>query len=57
MCIRDSEDSLARSLVIGSLWERLRDGALAPSEFTEVALRVIPVEEHTVCLLYTSRCV
>ena len=44
------EDSLARSLVIGSLWERLRDGALAPSEFTEVALRVIPVEEHTVVL-------
>jgi aminopeptidase N len=44
------DDSLARSLVLGSLWERLRDGALAPSEFVEVLLRVIPVEEHTVVL-------
>jgi len=44
------DDSLARSLVLCSLWERLRDGALAPSEFVEVLLRVIPVEEHTVVL-------
>ena len=44
------DDSLARSLVLGSLWEMLRDGALAPSDFADVLLRVIPVEEHTVVL-------
>ncbi|OPZ53690.1 MAG: Aminopeptidase N [bacterium ADurb.BinA028] len=44
------DDSLARSLVLGSLWEMLRDGALAPSDFVDVLLRVIPVEEHTVVL-------
>ncbi len=44
------EDSLARSLVLGALWERLRDGKLAPAEFAGVLLRVIPVEEHTVVL-------
>ena len=44
------DDSLARSLVLGALWEMLRDGALAPSDFVDVLLRVIPVEEHTVVL-------
>ena len=44
------DDSLARSLVLGALWEMLRDGALAPSDFADVLLRVIPVEEHTVVL-------
>ena len=44
------DDSLARSLLLGALWEMLRDGALAPSDFVDVLLRVIPVEEHTVVL-------
>ncbi len=44
------EDSLARSLALGSLWERLRDGRLAPIDFVEVLLRIIPVEEHSVVL-------
>ncbi len=44
------DDSLARSLVIGALWERVRSGQMAPSEFADVLLRVIPVEEHSVVL-------
>ena len=39
-------DSLARSLVTGSLWELLRDGELAPSAFLDYLLRVLPVESH-----------
>ena len=38
-------DSLARSLVTGSLWELMRDGELAPRVFIEYLLRCIPVEE------------
>ncbi|MFZ1285584.1 MAG: aminopeptidase N [Candidatus Phosphoribacter sp.] len=48
--IAELDDSLARSLILGSLWELVRDGHLAPAPFVEVLLRIIPVEEHSVVL-------
>ncbi len=44
-------DSLARSLVTGSLWELLRDGEMAPGAFIDYLLRCIPVEDHPTALL------
>ncbi len=43
-------DSLPRSLVLGSLWESVRDGILAPSIFADFLLRCVPVEDHPVVL-------
>ncbi|MGV1007439.1 MAG: aminopeptidase N [Dermatophilaceae bacterium] len=43
-------DSLARSLVTGSLWELMRDGELAPRAFIDYLLRCVPVEDHSTAL-------
>ncbi len=42
--------SLPRSLVVGSVWEQLRDGQVAPSTVADFLLRVVAVEEHSVVL-------
>ncbi len=44
------QDSLARSLVIGSLWELTRDGELSPHALLDHLLGVVPVEEHPTVL-------
>lgn len=43
-------DSLARSLVTGSLWELMHDGELAPGVFIDYLLRCVPVEDHPTAL-------
>ena len=44
------QDSLARSLVTGALWELTRDGELAPQQLLDYLLGIIPVEEHPTAL-------
>ncbi|CAG7609486.1 aminopeptidase N [Leucobacter soli] len=48
--IRDIDDSLARSLVWGTLWDQTRDGELPASRFVEVVLGGIDVETNSTTL-------
>ena len=46
----DFEESLPRSLVIGALWEQVRDGDVPARDLVDVLLSVLPVETHPTVL-------
>ena len=45
--ISDFSDSLARSLVLASAWDMVRDGELAASHYLAAALEALTVESHS----------
>ncbi|HEU0054052.1 MAG TPA: M1 family aminopeptidase [Longimicrobium sp.] len=42
--VGEVEDGLLRAMLWGALWDRVREGELAPARFAEVALRELPRE-------------